>query len=297
MLFTDSITITSEALRAIDPDVPEVVENEGVAVDGDRGVGRQTWSACGTRILDALRTVSSGLYAGVGSPVAVVGATGLRARLNQVVVSESLRRWMLFSGLARFYSTVAGRRQSDRYASKAESALFDAEVAWRVFKADGVPICWVPLPRPGAECEFSGTWGTENLVVSSGGSFAAGETISVAVTWVDVDGIESDAGDIQTVAVNAGQRVTVDVSSLIAPGVMPPRPFGSHIGAAMRVATGWNVYAGPATAAYLNKQNTSPIGIDGTFVINSSPTVTTAPLMNGQTPDVFLPIQNILPRS
>ena len=298
MLYTDSNHVTMAALRRLDPEIPDIEEAEQTLIDGADGIGVQAWVECGNRLLQSLRNVSSGLLLGGLNPVVSLGTPALRARINQVVVSETLRRWMLYEGARLFYRAVTSRKLSDRYQAKLDRAEADAARTWKLVKSEGVPICWKPLSRPGADHEFSGSWGSQNVTTTSGGTFTQ-QAISIAITWVDSTGneAESDASYIQVVSVLDHQSVAIDISTLIPAGLRLPRPFGSYSGAMARTATGWNVYAGPADAPYLTLQNETPLSLNAGYVMTAPPTDTGAPLMNGQVPDVYVPIQNILPRS
>jgi hypothetical protein len=296
-LLIDDDHITLSDLLAIDPEVSEIADAEGITVEGDVSIARQAWDECADVLLENMQSFGGDLigWPGTLSTYGGFGVTRPRVRLNQIIVSaqygrriSQLRRWMIYRALVLFYRAASNRRVSDRYTDKHDRMVEDAKRSWRSLWASGLPIVALPLACPGATHEvLAGDWGNGNLAFVDGGTEAE-TSYSVAITWVDATqyvspankgNAESGPSRILTATIPANKRLQVNISGLVPPGSVAIRrglADGPYIA---RTASHWNVYVG-TLGGVLYLQNASPVPV-GT----SSYTLAGAPVLSGYTVD------------
>lgn len=318
-LLIDDDHVSMPDLLAIDPEVAEIADAEGITFDGEGSITRQAWDECSDQVLDAMQAFGGDIIAWPGT-LTTFGAFGVsrpRLRLNQIVVSaplgrrvSPLRRWMMYQSLVLFYRAASNRRTSDRYELKWQRMTDEAKQAWRTLWSTGLPMVALPLACPGALHEsLAGTWGIDNVTASPPG-WSGGEqrdqTFLVAITWVDqsqyispANTQNAESGPSKTVAVivPSGQRITVDISTLNPPGsVTIPRGMadGPYV---TRKATGWNVYIGTSEDA-LYLQNPAPIPLNTeAHTLTEAPVLSGVTLQPGQFPDANYAFQRTLQRA
>jgi hypothetical protein len=269
-LLVDSDVASLAAMTAIDPEVPEIAEAEGIVVDGDGGIVRESWHEC----LDAL-LMATERFAGSGS----------RLRAETVVATSAVRRWMLYHALAMFYRAATNRRTSDRYERKLERARSDERTAFRRLWHSGVPVTVRPLPRPGAlHVAGAGRWSEANITLvplPSGGDWPEPWPLEVSISWLDAgDGRngESAASDTAAVIMIGNHGALISIDGLSAPA------RASH----------WRLY-GAIAGAPLTLQATIPIATTS-WLIDTYPTTSGAPLPLGQSEEDVVPLQAVLSR-
>lgn len=270
-LYVDDDFTRLTDLLAIDPEVGEVADAEGIQIEGEGGVSRQAWEECGDKLLGALQSFTS---------------TKPRARLDQIVMSAAegrkfspIRRWLAYWTLALFYRAATNRRESDRYQRKFEQAVEDARRLWlRVCEA-GIPVAWNAMPCPGSvHVEGAGEFGDSSVTIVPGDPFEGG-TFLVATAWTDG---ERESGPSRVVAVDVPADSTFSVSI---EGLTPPAK-----------ATGWNVYAG-VSGGRLYRQNAETIPTATTsHVVGTASVLSGVEIGQGEAADTYLPVQSLLTR-
>ena len=317
-LLIDDDFVTLQDLLAIDPEIAEIADAEGITVEGDAGITREAWEECVDTLLDAMQAFGGDIIAWPGT-LTTYGAFGIsrpRLRPHQIVVTATygrrtspLKRWMTYATLVMFYRAASNRRTSDRYEQKWNNFKDEIKAHWRNLWSTGLPMVALPLPCPGAVHEYmAGDWDGDNISFAPPG-WGTGEpteqSYDVAVTWVDQTNYtspdnkqnsESGPSRALTVTVPAGQVITVDIGTLNPPGSLTlPRGIadGPYVS---RKASGWNVYVGqPGKALYL--QNASPLPVATiTYTLAGAPVLSGAMLQPGQTPDANYTFQRVLQR-
>jgi hypothetical protein len=295
MLLTDNEQVNLADLIAIDPEISDIAEVEGITVEGPGGIIRQSW-------LEAAGLFTSALTRyGMNDRHSVISrgwnAGNLRAQLGQIVVSSSspvtapvLVHWLKLQALRTFYRAAMNRRQSDRYEQKLDARTFDLAEWWRELTATGVPIVYSPVEAPGAlYSENAGEFTADNLSSVSGGT-SAEASFDVAITYLDASDVEGGPSVSVGFTIPANSRISVSLA-----GLTPPSPLTRTRGCYATV-TGWNVYAG-ATGGKLYLQNAAPIAIGTTsWTHTTAPHTTLKRLGNGQAPDAFAPLTRMVQR-
>jgi hypothetical protein len=154
--------------------------------------------------------------------------------VEQVVATESLRRWWAYLALELIFRDVYFSQLNDRYGERwhtYEQLVHDSE---RELWLGGLGRNFLPLPRP-----------TRPLVTLGAGSIPAG-TYFVAVSWVNGRSEESSPSLPTTVSSDALHGLTVST------------------GEAPAAATGWLVYEG-TDADHLNCQTESPLAVGSSW--------------------------------
>jgi hypothetical protein len=284
-LYTDSDHVTLEDLAEIDPEVPEIADAEGIAVEG---ICRLAWNHCADDIIQHFRAWGAldirWNYPSLWWP------TGGSILLSQIVVSDHryarrrspLEAWMVYRALEAFYRAAANRRVSDRYELKRDRATEAHKRYWKAVWSVGLPIVGDPLPCPGALHEIGvGTWGPSNLSAVPGGP-STGAYHDVAITWLDINrahNSESASSKILRTFVPDDHVLEVSIASL-----KPPR-----------AATHWKLYVAPAGETLRLQGAPIPITTQS-YMLPGPPDTTTTELGVGQVPDGYIFAQRQLQR-
>jgi hypothetical protein len=184
-------------------------------------------------------------------------AAGSNIGIDQVVVSDALRRWHILRTITLTYRDAYHQQLNERYKHKLEAYQLLCDSASDLFFQLGVPITYSPLRRP--------AW---PLLGQVAGIHPAG-TWLVKSTWINSQGIESEASPLISIMTENGSQLTV----------APSRPWAS--------AVGWNVYVGRSEEA-LAKQNATPLLLSEQWAMPNDGLRPGAAPPNGQTPDAFL---------
>jgi hypothetical protein len=192
-------------------------------------------------------------------------AHGATLRIEQIVVTPSLKRWETMHALALVYRDAYFSQLVDRYQAKWQEYSRQARSAREDFIAGGLALVSDPVIQA-APPVLSTTPGPQ-----SGGTFYA------SVAWVNSTNQEGVASFASSITVTDGNLMTVGV-----------------IGAPKN-AVGFNVYAGTALAA-MSLQNDSFIPVAATYVYIPG-ALTQGPLPGtGQSPDFTRPLARTLLR-
>lgn len=208
-LFIDAAVPTVQDLLAYDRNLLEIAGTEGLD--------------CDEKLTLARGQVGSSLEAFLRSE-------DYSARLDSIVASELIIRWIAYVTLSLFYRDAHYHQLSDRYRAKwQEYDLLAREARGETF-ASGVGFISNPLPRP-----------AKPSIAVSGGTLPVGSYF-IRTSWTGADNSESEVSESSSHLLEASGAL--DVMSAAAP---------VH-------AYGWNVYAG-ITEDMVTRQNAQPLGL------------------------------------
>jgi hypothetical protein len=228
MLLIDRDHVRLSDLMAIDPEVGEVADAEGITVEGDEGIVREAWETCA----DMIRATFAPF----------IGGNPPRVRPDQVVASGTVKRWIRSVAIELFWRAASNRRESDRYARKLELAIEDVRRKWGVLARGGVPVAWFPVPCPGAlHVDGAGEFCADNVSTVAMLGAVGAKTYAVAITWTR-GAVESAPSEAVEVVALAGEIPIVDCCGLTVPASVD----------------GWNVYIG-TPGGVLHRQNADPL--------------------------------------
>ena len=256
-LFTDTNVITLDDLLPYEVTLVQIASPHGINVDTKINLAS---SAVGDKLLLWL------LDAGVSDPQFT------RRReigLSTVVVTASLRRWLSFESLSRFFAEAYNTQLNVRFQGKWTEYQQESDTARDLVIRDGVGIVYHPLAGPA----------TPSVTVGAG--TLAAQSLFVQTAWVDTNGSESGVSPVNGLLLDDNSGIMVAMAE--SGSYVPP------------TATGWNVYlsssqTGPAL------QNNAPLAIGANWSLPSSGVISGAAPTGGQAPDFYIPISNRLRR-
>lgn len=183
--------------------------------------------------------------------------SGRNVSIQQVVVTEALRRWHILQTIALTYRDAYHQQLNERYQHKLKAYEALSSSAAELLFDVGVGIAYAPLHRP-----------ERPELGQAIGDHAANIWIA-RVSWINAQGTESEASRSASYATEHGSALTVTTA------------------AAPANAVAWNVYVGTREDS-LTKQNTVPLALaDGWTMpaegLRSGPAPST-----GQRPDTLL---------
>lgn len=256
-LFTDTSVITLDDLLPYEVTLVQIASPHGINVDTKINLAS---SAVGDRLMLWL------LDGGVSDPQF---AARREIGLSTVVVTPSLRRWLSFESLSRFFAEAYNIQLNSRFQGKWAEYRQESDTARDLVARDGVGIVYHPLPEPATP-----------LVTMGAGTLAA-ESLFVQTAWVNANGSESAASPVNGLLLSDSSGITVAMAE-----------SGPQVPA---TATGWNVYlsssqTGPAL------QNSAPLAIGATWSVPSGGVISGAAPTGGQAPDFYIPISNRIRR-
>jgi hypothetical protein len=256
-LFTDSSVITLDDLLPYEVTLVQIASPHGINVDTKIHLAS---SAVGDKLMLWLRD------SGISDPQF---ATRRQVGLSTVVVTPSLRRWLSFESLARFFAEAHNVQLNSRFQGKWMEYQQASDKARDAVARDGVGLVYHPLPEPAMPTV---TLGAGNL---------SAQSLFVQTTWVDAGGNESEVSPVNGLLLNDNSGI--DVAMAETGAQIPP------------TATGWNVYlsssqTGPAL------QNSTPLAIGGNWSLPLRGVVGGPAPTGGQDPDFHIPISNRIRR-
>ena len=258
-LLIDRDWVTLADLAALDSEIPEIAESEGIVVEGEGGVIREAWFDCANWLETSFPALNHAF-----DPVLDSGRSAQnRFRVDQVVAGAEygsrvtpIVDWMRRSALEAFYRSAVRKTTNDRYGAKLDDARLETSRKLATLKRAGVPVVNYPLPAPGAtyapwpQAEFD----LEVISVADPGALEA-RTLYLAATWVSLDGTESGPSETGAAALSPGQSAYVSAASLAPPAMdrfMAPVGWrlyaGTHPGRLSAVLAGSEAMANPITA-------------------------------------------------
>ncbi len=229
-LLIDSDHVTLNDLVALDSEIPTIASNEKIVIEGERGIIRESWSECADKLLENMQAFGSDATFQTDPVGWLRGGFGInrsRIKIEQVVMSSPLKRWMTYAALAMFYRNAVRRTVGDdRIAVKMDMATEERDAKWRTLKRIGLPISYSPIPCPGATHIYgAGSFTEENVTTLPDGNFPAG-AYDVAISWYrNTDMVSSGRSEIVSVNVNGDEQIQVNIV-----GLLPPIGATSWIG-------------------------------------------------------------------
>jgi len=320
MLWTDRDFVTKQDLASLDWEINDVCEDEKVTIEGDTGVIRRGLEEAASEltrkltIFDSYRgTAGNGVSSNHHAAVFNVGGSPtqtLKVGLDQIVVSgrseaswTALKNWAVHQVLLRFYRVMRSRVNDDRYLAKYDSMkqLCDNSL-WPTAKKLGLPVVSEPMPAPGSS--LTDPMGSFSVSAVAGSGTLAKE-FDVVITYIGAKYVsptnkrnsESCPSVRVRVAVDTSKVVSVDVTGLTFPVGTRPAAIANQAGNAVGTATGWNVYVGNVDGKMYLQNATPIVPATKTYALAADPTTSGAVVDQGQNPESFLTIDEVLLRA
>ena len=200
-LFTDGPISNIDDLTAVDSQLLDVASTEGLDVTRKLGTAQEEIQIELEGLID-------------------------RWRIQQVVVTPSLRVYHTYRTLEMCYADAYNSQLNDRYSGKRDQFHRKAKWAYDKLLQSGIGIAADPVPRASSP-----------QVTAMPGSLPDG-TYYVTTAWLNASGEEGEAAVPATID-------TVSSSVMVSPGTPP------------RNAQGWNVYMGAAPGAMTLQNETA----------------------------------------
>jgi hypothetical protein len=181
--------------------------------------------------------------------------------LSTVVMTEPLRRWLVFESLTRIYAEAFNRQLNTRFQGKMQEYQNEVKAAADYAFQSGIGVVFNPLSEPAMPL----------VSVQSGSAAAIG--LFVQTTWVDAKGSESSPSPVNGLILNDQSGITV----AMAEGVV----------GAPAAAAGWHVYIGidqntPTRQTAISQQ------IGSTWQLPLSGIVSGSAVGTGRMPNFFI---------
>jgi hypothetical protein len=247
-LFTDAGVITISDLLEYEGTLVQVASDHDINVDTKIELAT---SVIGDRLLLWLLNI------GASDPQFL---TRRVIGLSTLVVTDSLRRWLVFESLSRIFAEAYNLQLNTRFHGKWTEYQQAANSAADFAFQSGLAIVFNPLPEPALPL----------VSVEAGTSNAA--ALYVQTTWVDVNGGESAASPINGLILAAGSSITVAMAE------------GNNAPVA---AIGWNVYIAVDQGG-ASRQTTVPQPIGSTWQLPASIVTSGSAPGSGQIANFFI---------
>jgi len=206
MLYNDGPISTVDQLADYESEIRQIAAAESINLDSKL---RLAQTEMGVELLATAVQPDDGY----GFAASVPGLVRNSFTLDQVVVTDALRLWHIFTTLATVYRDAYNRKLNDKYQPKWIEYRDLARTAEGQLMTIGVGLVYMPLPAPGAPA----------LTSVAGGTLLAANYF-VTTTWVNAQGIES--------APSAESGLSLTANNLLQ--VQPTPPPAN--------ATGWIAY-------------------------------------------------------
>lgn len=256
-LFTDAEIVTLDDLLEFESSLVQTASSHAINVD--------------TKIALAQNAISDRLMLWLLS----VGASDpqwLNRRLlglSTVVVTPTLKRWLCFDSLSRFFAEAYNVQLNTRFHGKwTEYQGASKDAAEMVFMS-GIGIVYVPLPKPAMP-----------LVAIETGTVSP-QALYIQTAWTDSQGDESALSPINGVILDGVSNIVVGMSE----GAL----------GAPAAAVGWNLYIG-TTDTDLTRQNNAPLAIGSTWILPDTGLIDGPAPINGQLPNYYIPLSRQIQR-
>ncbi len=177
--------------------------------------------------------------------------------INQVVVTDALRRWHILRTLSLTYLDAYHQQLNERYKHKLDAYLVLCESAADLLFQLGVGITYSPIHRP--DRPFLG----QVVGVHEASAWFA------KVSWISIHGAESEASPLASIGTEPGSSLTV---------ARPAPPVN---------ALAWNVYVGSSEDT-LARQNPAPLMLSEQWLLPDEGLRSGMAPPNGQNPDASL---------
>ena len=256
-LFTDAEIITLDDLLPFEASLTQVASSHGINVDTKINLAT---SAIGDRLLLWL------LGVGASDP------QFLNRRLlglSTIVVTPTLRRWLCFETLSRFFAEAYNVQLNTRFQGKWTEYQNEAAEASNMFFMSGIGLVYNALPKPAMP------------LVSVQEGTAEAEALFVQTAWVDSKGEEGALSPVNGQVLNGNSSIAV----AMAEGAI-------NVPSA---AIGWNVYASTVQTG-LTLQNSGLLSIGSTWQLPSSGLIVGSAPVDGQFPDYYVALSREIRR-
>ena len=254
MLFTDGPISTVDQLADYESEIRQLAGAESINLDSKL---RLAQTEIGVELLTTNTQPDDGF---------TFGFIRKGFTLAQVVVTDALQMWHIYSTLAAVYRDAYNRKLNDKYLPKWNEYRDLAREAQGQCMTLGVGLVFQPLPAPGAP----------QLSAVAGGSLGAANYF-VTTTWVNAAGQESAPSPEAGNSLLAGQLLQVQPAA-------PPS-----------TATGWIAYVSNASGSE-QKQFYVPVNPYYAWTMPVSGLIPGPPPGNGQPYDVLRTVPRTLQR-
>ena len=217
-LFIDGMLNSLLELQSYENRILDVASTENIDVTGKARIAKE-------RLASELR-----LFLRRNSPSDSFWALTARVNVDDVVVSDPMKRWHAYETLSLIYQDAYNNQLNDRYLGKWKEYAQLAKGALLTLFEVGIGIVRNPAPKASGPA----------LIVGGGTGGGTGYYLSVA--WVNGTGEEGQPSDVQQAFSDGTTAMQVTVAN-------PPKNV-----------TGWNLYAG-ASPDTLALQNAVPMGL------------------------------------
>lgn len=181
--------------------------------------------------------------------------------LSTVVMTDPLRRWLVFESLTRIFAEAFNRQLNTRFQGKMQEYQNEAKAAADYAFQSGVGIVFNPLSEPAMP-----------LVSIQSGS-ASASALFIQTTWVDAKGCESSPSPVNGLIITDQSGITV---------AMAEGAVGVPV-----AAVGWHVYIG-IDQNTPTRQTGIPQQIGSTWQLPPTGIVSGSAVGNGQMPQFFI---------
>jgi hypothetical protein len=262
-LFTDSGLIGISDLSIYEVTLSKTASTHGINVESKTTLAM---ASIGDRLL--ARLMHAG--ASTGGFLSSVSLSSIRTlppqsawsfNLNNVVVTDQLKRWICYEVLAQCFAEAYNVQLNDRYREKWLDYASRAKTTEQSLYEIGIGIVYQPLSQPG------------NALVTTGSGSLTGGIVTVQTVWQDASGHESILSPLVPVTLADQSSMTVTTQA-----------GNNHVPA---TAIGWNVYVG-ANGSSPSKQNATPVALNASWTAPAAGFVTGAAPRGGQQPEAYL---------
>ena len=248
-LFTDIGAITISDLLQYENRIAEVASDHDINVDTKIALAL---SGTGNRLLTWLLNI------GASDPQFI---TRRALGLSTVVLTDALRRWIVFESLSGVFAEAFNLQLNTRFQGKMIEYQQQASSAAEYAFQSGIGIVFAALPTPATP-----------LVSVQTGTLGA-VAIYTQTSWVDAKGGESAPSPINGLVLPSGSSI----SAAMAEGSL----------AAPAAAVGWNVYVALDQSS-ATRQNLAPLNIGSTWQLPVTGITSGSGIGQGQMPNFFI---------
>ncbi len=248
-LFTDAGIVTINDLLKYEGTIVQVASDHDINVD--KKIALAT-SAIGDRLMLWLLNI------GASDPQFL---TRRIIGLSTVVVTDPLRRWLVFESLSRIFAEAYNMQLNTRFQGKYQEYQAEVKAATETTFQSGIGIVFNALAEPAMPL----------VSVQSGVSSSA--ALYVQTSWVDGKGCESAPSPVNGLIIPAQSGITV----AMAEGALN----------VPTAAVGWNVYIG-VDQGTVTRQNSVPILTGSTWQLPATGVMAGNAAGQGQMPNFFI---------
>lgn len=256
-LLRDRNVSSVDDLRAYESEIQEIARAEGIDVEAKIRLAQTEIEAELEASGRRLAQDYSRVHAGG------IDATSTGFHPDQVVVTPPLKMWHTYRTLALLFRDAANGHSKDHMAKKRLEYQELEKWSSSLLFQTGVGVVLNPIPRP------------KGVLIATSPSGASAASVRVQATWV-LGTEEGAPSEVRAVTTSDGQSVEVR---------MPSQPNEE--------VAGWNVYVAESSGTP-QRQNLSPLAIDSAWIMPTGGIVNGEPIGDGQRPDAYRSIPQLL---